>query len=115
MQFISKFMFFTCIIAIEYLATTSRHFEVVEKSWDKANHFLAFFILFLLLSFAYPKFKLTYKSILLLLFGLQIESVQHFLPFREFSFFDIFADGVGLGIGGFIYPYVKKWYDVIFK
>lgn len=88
---------------------------MIEKSWDKANHFLAFFILYLLLSFAYPKLKLTCKSILLLLFGLQIESVQHFLPFREFSFFDIFADGVGIGIGGFIYPFARKWYDKSFK
>lgn len=29
-------------------------------------------------------------------FGLQIEIVQYFLPNREFSLLDVFADGVGI-------------------
>lgn len=99
-----KISFFITLISIEYLATTSRHFEVVEKSWDKLNHFFAFFVLYLLFSFGFKNLKALYKIFFLMMFGLQIELVQHFLPFREFSLLDIFADGVGVFMG----YYLKK-------
>jgi hypothetical protein len=50
---ISEYSFYICIIAIEYLATTTQTIKVVENSWDKANHFIAFMVLYILLSFGY--------------------------------------------------------------
>jgi len=99
LNIISKYLFYICIIAIEYLATTTKEIEVVQNSWDKANHFIAFMVLFMLLSFGYRHLNLIKKVMLLSLFAVQIEIVQYFIPCRSFSLLDIFADMVGIGIG----------------
>ena len=96
---ISKLSFFICIVAIEYLATTTLEIKPVQNSWDKANHFIAFMTLYVTLSLGYPKLEVVKKVMILLAFGLQIELVQYFLPNREFSLLDVVADGVGIFIG----------------
>jgi len=95
----AKYLFYICIIVIEYLATTTQEIEVIQDSWDKANHFVAFFSLYFLLSFGYLRFSVLKKIILLLIFAIQIEVVQYFIPGRDFSLLDIFADMIGMGIG----------------
>ena len=95
----SKLSFFICIVAIEYLATTTLEIKPVQNSWDKANHFIAFMTLYVTLSLGYPKLEVVKKVMILLAFGLQIELVQYFLPNREFSLLDVVADGVGIFIG----------------
>jgi VanZ family protein len=98
-SFLAKIAFYIALITIEFLATTSTvHLEVVESMWDKANHFIAFFTLFILLSFAY-KLSLLKRVLILVLFGIQIEIVQYFIPAREFSLLDIVADSIGVFIG----------------
>ena len=95
-----KLYLLVCLLAIEFLATTtSVHIELVESIWDKANHFVAFFVLYILLSFSYSNFSLTVKILLLLVFGLQIEIVQDLTERSDFSMFDIFADSIGILIG----------------
>lgn len=96
---LSKLSFFICIVAIEYLATTSLEIKPIQNSWDKANHFIAFMTLYITLSLGYPKLEVTKKVLILLLFGLQIECVQYFLPNREFSLLDVVADGIGIVMG----------------
>ena len=93
-------MFFVTIIAIEFLATTTTvHIEIVENIWDKANHFMAFFTLYILLSFGFLQLNIIKKTVFLLLFGIQIEIVQHFIDGRFFSMLDVFADSIGIFIG----------------
>lgn len=99
LRYLSIFAFYISIIAIEYLATTSLEIKPIQNSWDKANHFIAFFTLYITLSFGYPKLSLVKKVALLLAFGIQIEIVQAFLPNREFSLLDVVADAVGIFLG----------------
>ena len=99
LNIISKYSFFISLVAIEYLATTTTEIEVVQNSWDKANHFVAFMVLFVLLSFGYKHLNLAKRIMLLLVFAVQIEIVQYFIPCRSFSLLDIFADMVGVSIG----------------
>ncbi|WP_169767067.1 VanZ family protein [Campylobacter curvus] len=103
----SKFSFFICLAVIEFLATTSRSIKIVENSWDKANHFAAFCVLYVLLSIGWES-KFYMKFCILLLFGLQIEIVQHFLPNREFSLLDVFADCVGIAFGVIVIKILKR-------
>ena len=98
-QQLNKIGFFIALFAIEYLATTSQSIPVVEHLWDKFNHFFAFLTLYVLLSNGFTTLKLFHKVLLLLLFGLQIEIVQSFLPQREFSLLDVVADSVGIALG----------------
>ena len=99
---LSSVSFIICLIAIEFLATTSLEIRSIQNSWDKANHFIAFITLYVTLSFGYAKLNVLTKVLLLLAFGLQIEIVQAFLPNREFSLLDVFADGLGIFLGVFV-------------
>jgi VanZ family protein len=105
---ISKLIFFASIIGIEYLATTSVVIKPVTDNWDKANHFTAFFVLYLALSFGYRDLKESFKICVLLFFGIQIEIVQYFLPSREFSLLDVFADSIGIAVAFLIFKTFVK-------
>ena len=92
--------FYICLIAIEFLATTTTvHIELVESMWDKSNHFMAFFVLYILLFLGYKNLTLVLKVVLLLAFGLQIEIVQELSGRSSFSVLDVFADSIGIVIG----------------
>ena len=91
--------FFTTLLVIEYLATTTREIEAVAHSWDKLNHLAAFAVLYLLLTLAFRGLKVWTRVLLLMAFAMQIEIVQHFIPGRDFSLLDIVADGVGIACG----------------
>lgn len=72
---------------------------MIEGFWDKQNHFIAFFVLFILLSFAYQTLTTVKKIGLLIIVGFQIEITQYFIPDRFFSLLDIVADSIGILIG----------------
>lgn len=97
-----------CLITIEYLATTSLHIKPLENSWDKANHFMAFFVLYLLLKYSHLKLSNSMIALILLLFGIQIEIVQYFIPGREFSGLDILVDSLGIVIGILTFLTLKR-------
>ena len=103
-----KLYFLVCLLSIEFLATTTIHIEIVESIWDKANHFTAFFVLYVLLSFAYKNLNILVKSLLLVAFGLQIEIVQSFIDGRFFSLLDVVADSIGILIGIVLFVILSK-------
>lgn len=94
-----KMSFFITFGVIEYLALTPQHIEMIEGFWDKQNHFIAFFVLTILLGLAYSQLTAIKKFGLLVLMGFQIEIMQYFIPGRFFSLLDIVADSVGIVIG----------------
>lgn len=99
MKHLYQISFFTTLLVIEYLATTTREIEMVSHSWDKLNHLAAFAVLYLLLTLAFGHLKTWIRIILLMAFAFQIEIVQHFIPGRDFSLPDIVADAIGIFIG----------------
>ncbi len=93
---------------VTYLATTSMELTVVTSTYDKMNHFIAFVVLAMLLDFSFPNSGFNAIKITLLIFyGLSLEIIQHFLPYRMFSLFDVVADIVGLASYGLLIPLVK--------
>ena len=96
---ISAAFFFIFLIAIEYLALTPAQIKLIENSWDKANHFIAFAALYVTLHFGFFRLNLGAKVAILLAYGIQIEIMQSFVPNRYFSLLDIVADGIGIGCG----------------
>jgi VanZ family protein len=100
--------FFICLIAIEYLATTTITIKPLENSWDKANHFIAFFVLYINLYFSHFNIKPKYIICLLIAFAVQIEIVQAFIPNRYFSLLDIVADSIGILIGIILVKLINK-------
>ena len=107
---IITFRVMLCItfLIVTYLATTALEFTVVSSIDDKINHFVAFFVLALLLDFSFPNFNFNrLKIILLITYGFSLEMIQHFLPHRMFSLFDVAADIVGLASYGILLPLIK--------
>ncbi len=96
------------VIVVTYLATTPLKYPVVEDINDKVNHFLAFYVLALLVDFSFPKdgFGVT-KTLALLGYGLLIEVIQYFLPYRSSSLYDLAADGAGLFVYWFSLPALR--------
>jgi VanZ family protein len=103
-----RVMFYGALLSIMFLATTTLKIEVVESMWDKANHFIAFFVLYVLLSVAHEELSMKIKIALLLTFAVSIEVVQYFIPGRDFSLLDVVADSIGIAIGIVLYGVYRK-------
>jgi hypothetical protein len=69
----------------------------------------AFTALAFAVDFSFPGRKYGAKKILsLLAYGVTIELVQHFLPYRDSELWDIVADGVGLLLYGLSLPLLRR-------
>lgn len=98
-RFYVRVLFFSVLAAISYLALAPLADSPVTTGWDKLNHLLAFAVLLMLLDWAYPRMPLwPFKVPALLFYACLIEFIQAFIPYREFSLFDIGADMLGLGV-----------------
>ncbi len=94
---VSRIAFFVALVAITTLAVMPADDVSISLGWDKANHVLAFFVLFWVMDYAWPKELDVYqKCLFLLLYGLILEFLQFFSVSRDFSLIDMVADGVGL-------------------
>lgn len=97
------------LFIITYLATTALEFSVISSDHDKAHHFFAFLSLALLLDFSFPNSRFnTNKIFSLIAYGVAIETVQHFLPHRMFSLWDIGGNILGLFAYALLIPFAKK-------
>lgn len=105
-----KLSFFITFGVVEYLALIPQHIEAIEGFWDKQNHFIAFFVLTILLGLAYSHLAAIKKFGWLILMGFQIETMQYFIPGRFFSLLDIIADSIGIVISIVMWKMIKiRW------
>jgi len=93
----SKISFFSLLIIISYIAFLPNYDELPEFASlsDIFNHFIAFFVLSILLDQAYAP-RCRHAFLMLLMYGLFIEIVQHFLPNRMFDLLDLVVDMIGV-------------------
>lgn len=97
------------LVTILYVATTPKSFPVIEDINDKVNHVTAFVALGLLADFSFPERGFDRRKILALLgYGLLVEVMQYFLPYRESSIYDLIADGAGLALYWCCMPAIRK-------
>jgi VanZ family protein len=93
--------FTASVVAITWLATIKPDYEVVEEINDKVSHILAFVALSFLLDFSFPGRRFNLREVMVLLgFGLLIECVQYFIPYRTCSILDLGADAIGIALYG---------------
>ena len=76
--------------------------------WDKAKHFIVFYVLSILASLALPQSRLHRIGVVILAFGGAIEILQAFVG-RDASWFDLFADACGIS-AAFGPMLVSKWW-----
>lgn len=66
---------------------------------------MAFFGLSLLADFSFPKDTFSWKKIgPLIAYGILIECIQYFLPYRSFSFLDMLGDAAGVALYAWSLP-----------
>jgi VanZ family protein len=92
-----KILFFIATISILILALIPNGGGINISTWDKVNHFIAFFTLSFLLNRASSTINARIRNMLSLLgFGMSIEIFQAFTSYRASDINDIFADSVGI-------------------
>ena len=100
-------------MGILILATTPLEYPVVSGINDKLNHIFAFFILALLADFSFTEKKFSFVIFIPLFFyGLTIETIQHLIPYRMFSLFDVAANAIGLLIYRICRPIFNKYFII---
>jgi VanZ family protein len=97
------------VAAISWLATTDSAVPGLEHSSDKANHAVAFLVVSLLADRSFPETRFGIAKILAVLaFGVAIEVVQYFLPYRDASFLDVVADAAGIALYAMARPLLMR-------
>jgi VanZ family protein len=115
-----RLAFAIAVLLIGYLAFGKLEASPITRINDKLEHAAAFLALAFLLDFAWPRRGWhVHKAAPLLAYGLFIELVQYFLPYREFSLWDLAADSLGLALYPMALPLLKRtpglavrWYSV---
>ena len=96
------------LLLITFLATVELELPGITSVDDKFGHVLAFLYLAFLVDYSFPTSRFNLSKILPLLFyGIVIEVIQHFLPHRMFSLFDLLADGVGVVIYALLFQILR--------
>jgi VanZ family protein len=92
-----------------FLATTRQTLPDIAALSDKANHALAFLVLALLTDYSFPRARFGLaKAAALLAFGVAIEAIQYFLPWRQASVADLVADVAGIALYAVAAPFVTR-------
>ena len=93
---VSRTLLVLVVVAVLHLATTAHAYPMVSAVSDKVNHMSAFFVLTGLVRFAFPRRGWRFALAVLMGFGVLIEFIQYFLPYRESSGLDLMADLAGV-------------------
>lgn len=97
------------LLGIIVLSTVELTHPLITRVNDKLEHVLAFAYLAFLVDFSFPGNRHGLLKVLLLLaYGVLIEVIQYFIPYRMFSFLDVLADGVGIIVYGLSIPVLKR-------
>jgi len=90
----------------------------IQHIWkyDKFIHFGEYFVLGILLFYVLyekqiSKRNLMYSIVVVSLIPILDESIQHFIPSRISSLYDVFADYLGCYSGSFIYHTINRIYN----
>ena len=104
--------FFLSIILIFYLslipASELEFFSALSFIGDKISHGVIFFYLAILGMFCNFKIKNHILIAIIFSFGLTIEIVHYFHPFRYFELADLLANFLGIILARLIYYSLKK-------
>jgi VanZ family protein len=108
-EFFFRGAFAATLATVTHLATTPIQAVPAFALSDKVAHAAAFFVLAFLLDFSFPATPLGgVKALSLLAYGMLLEIVQYFLPYRLFSVLDFVADGAGVALYAAILPILCK-------
>ncbi|MBL0142039.1 MAG: VanZ family protein [Betaproteobacteria bacterium] len=107
---LARILLVIAVAVVIHLATTDRSYPLIERISDKVNHALAFVVLSALTDYSFPATRFGIAKMLALLgFGLSIEAIQYFIPYRDASLGDVLADGVGIALYAACLPLLLRF------
>lgn len=112
-RFILVILYVGCIAALSLLPPQDFPKIPVFEGFDKVVHFMMYFILSLLLSWA-VKTEQKYMRLFLIIpvtigWGIFMEIMQYEMHLgRSFDFYDILANSTGVGVGVLLYVIVTR-------
>ena len=109
-QFSFRILLVISISIVTILFIQEVNIESSVNYLDKALHFLCFSYLTLITWLSRILNKDLHVYVIVLAYGILIEIVQRFLPYRSFEYLDIFADFVGVIAGLIIIKILKNLY-----
>ncbi len=97
------------VLLIFYFTMTPTEYELAQSVNDKLMHAMAFLALSLFADFSFPREKFSLIKICpIITYGILIECVQYFLPYRSFSLLDIVGDIAGVVIYVLLLPMLMR-------
>ena len=109
-QFSFRILLVISISIVTILSIKEVNIESSVNYLDKALHFLCFSYLTLITWLSRILNKDLHVYVIVLAYGILIEIVQRFLPYRSFEYLDIFADFIGIIAGLIIIKILKNLY-----
>ena len=105
-------IFFISLILIFCLslvpASELKYFNALSFLGDKISHAVIFFYISLLGMFCNLKIKNQILMVIIFSFGLTIEIVHYFHPYRYFEWADLLANFLGIILAGAIHKTLQK-------
>ncbi len=100
-------------LIITYFSLTPIEHKVSESIWDKASHFIAYLILFIIAKKVLTKFNYLTCAIICCIYSFSIECIQYFIPNRHFEGIDMLANVLGICLGVIIYKlFIEKYFEI---
>ncbi|MEM4638008.1 MAG: VanZ family protein [Candidatus Woesearchaeota archaeon] len=102
-------IFYVLVLMVGFVIVIPKNIGMINNN-DKLIHFIEFFILTILVLKTFQAYNIKrfyfYGIIFLVFFVFLSESIQAFLPYRSFSFYDIVADLLGIIIGFGVFKWI---------
>lgn len=114
LKYLFRSGFILALAAVTFLALAPEDLAGTAWLWDKASHFIAFFVLFFLLDYSIASGTSPVETTNLAKFGslgvyaVGIECAQWYLAYRTFELADIAAGLAGLGSYLVLIPVTDK-------
>ena len=106
-QHSSRILLLFSILTITFVATQEVVLEDQFLTLDKFLHFGCFIYLTIIAFLSKIFYQELWVYVIVLGYGILIEIVQIYIPYRSFEFFDIFADFAGILIASFFIKFSK--------
>ena len=105
-----RFLLVISFAAVTFLATQEIILDFQGSINDKAIHLACFFYLATISWLSKIMDKDLWVYVIVLAYGILIEVVQIYIPYRSFELLDILADFTGILLASFLIKFVKDLY-----
>ena len=107
---LSRAAFAFALLLTLYFTTTANEPGIASVINDKVSHALAFLVLAFLGDISFPQARFVLPIACgLAAYGMLIECIQYFLPYRSFSLLDFAADLLGISVYFISQPFLLRY------